>query len=344
MYSFIRSKSPLRLGLAGGGTDVSPYCDLYGGAILNATINLYAQTTIEPLTEKKIIIESIDRREVEEFESADVLPVNGKNDLVKGIYNRIISNYNLQPLQFRIITHVDVPVGSGLGTSSSLVISILSAFVHWLKLPLGEYEIAQLAYDVERIDLGMAGGRQDQYAAAFGGVNFMEFYKEDKVIVNPLRIKPQHLYELENNLVLYYTSQSRFSSAIIETQKKNVNEKNQASLEAMHHVKDQAIQMKEALLRGKIDEMGKILDYGFNHKKQMAVGISNPLIDEIYEAVKKAGCSGGKISGAGGGGFMFFYCPGNTKYKVIETLDTFPGYIRQFQFTKHGHFSWSVSP
>lgn len=342
MYSFIRSKSPLRLGLAGGGTDVSPYCDIYGGAILNATINLYAQTTIELLNDKKIIIESVDRSEVEMFETSDVLPINGKNDLVKGVYNRVIKQFKLQPLSFRLVTHVDVPVGSGLGTSSSIVISVLSAFIHWFKLPLGEYEIAQLAYDIERRDLGMAGGRQDQYAASFGGVNFMEFYKEDKVIVNPLRIKQEHLYELENNLILYFTSQSRLSSSIIEAQQKNVKQENTKSLDAMHHVKDQAIQMKEALLRGKINQIGEILDYGFNFKKQMAEGISNASIDEIYDAVKKAGCTGGKISGAGGGGFMFFYCPGLSKYKVIETLKQFPGYTRQFQFTNHGHFSWSV--
>lgn len=342
MYKLIRSKSPLRIGLAGGGTDVSPYADIYGGAILNATINLYAQATIEPLNNGKISIESIDRQDVEEVEAGETLPINGRHDLLKGIYNRIVRDFVKQPLSFRITTHVDVPVGSGLGTSSSLVISILSAFVQWLNLPLGEYEIAHLAYEIERVDLGMAGGRQDQYAAAFGGVNFMEFYANDKVIVNPLRIRPQHLFELENNLVLYFTSTTRLSSAIIEMQNKNVKSENKKSLEAMHHLKEQAIQMKEALLRGNINAIGEILDYGFQQKKQMAEGISNQLIEEIYEAAKKAGSTGGKISGAGGGGFMFFYCPGNTRYKVLDTLQTYPGYCRSFQFTKSGHFSWAI--
>ena len=342
MSKLIRSKSPLRIGLAGGGTDVSPYSDIYGGAILNATINLYAQTTLEPLPGNKIIIESIDRRDYEELEAAETLPINGKHDLVKGIYNRIVKDYSKTPLSFRITTNVDVPVGSGLGTSSSLVISILSAFVHWLKLPLGEYEIAHLAYEIERYDLGMAGGRQDQYAATFGGVNFMEFYKNDKVIVNPLRIKPEHLFELENNLLLYFTSTTRLSSTIIESQSKNVKSENKKSLEAMHQLKEQAIQMKEALLRGRIDTIGEILDFGFQQKKQMAEGISNPLIEEIYEAAQKAGSTGGKISGAGGGGFMFFYCPGNTRYKVLEALKGYSGFCRDFQFTTNGHFSWSV--
>jgi D-glycero-alpha-D-manno-heptose-7-phosphate kinase len=342
MSKIIRSKSPLRIGLAGGGTDVSPYADIYGGAILNATINLYAQTTIEPLTGNKIIIESIDRRDTEELEIQEQLLINGKHDLVKGIYNRIIKEFVKKPLSFRLTTHVDVPVGSGLGTSSSLVISILSAFVQWLNLPLGEYEIAHLAYEIERQDLGMAGGRQDQYAAAFGGVNFMEFYRNDKVIVNPLRIKSQHLYELENNLVLYFTSTTRLSSTIIESQSKNVKSENKKSLEAMHHLKDQAIQMKEALLRGRINDIGEILDYGFQQKKNMAEGISNQLIEEIYDVVKKAGSTGGKISGAGGGGFMFFYCPGNSRYKVLEALKSYSGFCRDFQFTSNGHFSWVV--
>jgi D-glycero-alpha-D-manno-heptose-7-phosphate kinase len=186
----------------------------------------------------------------------------------------------------------------------------------------------------------MAGGKQDQYAAAFGGVNFMEFYKGDKVIVNPLRIRPEYLHELENNLVLYFTSTTRLSSKIIESQSNNVKAENKKSLEAMHQLKEQAIQMKEALLRGKINDIGDILDFGFRYKKQMAEGISNSNIEDIYEAVKKAGSTGGKISGAGGGGFMFFYCPGNTRYKVIETLETFSGFCRPFQFTKRGHFSW----
>jgi D-glycero-alpha-D-manno-heptose-7-phosphate kinase len=342
MHQFIRSKSPLRIGLAGGGTDVSPYSDIYGGAILNATINLYAQTTIEPLSDNKITITSIDRGESETFDTCTQLEINGKNSLVKGIYNRIVKDYKKTPLSFRITTHVDVPVGSGLGTSSSLVISILSAFVHWLQLPLGEYEIAHLAYQIERNDLGMAGGRQDQYAATFGGVNFMEFYADDKVIVNPLRIKSQYLYELENNLVLYFTSTTRLSSTIIESQSNNVILEDKKSLEAMHHLKEQAIQMKEALLRGKIDAIGELLDYGFHYKKQMAEGISNSFIDEIYEATKKAGSTGGKISGAGGGGFMFFYCPGNTRYNVIAELKKFSGYTKSFEFTKQGHFSWAV--
>jgi D-glycero-alpha-D-manno-heptose-7-phosphate kinase len=337
-----RSKAPLRIGLAGGGTDVSPYCDLYGGAILNATISLYAYATIELLHIPEVIIEAIDRDEIATYPLSDSLPIDGHLDLAKGVYNRIVKQFGKLPCGFKLTTYVDAPAGSGLGTSSTLMVAILGAFAEWLKLPFGEYDMAHVAYEIERLELNMAGGKQDPYAATFGGVNFMEFYGDDKVIVNPLRVKPKYLSELENNLLLFFTATSRLSSVIIEAQSKNVTDKNQQSIDAMHHLKEQSVMMKEALLRGNIDEIGPILDYGFKHKKQMAKGISNTAMDEIYEAALKAGATGGKITGAGGGGFMVFYCPGNTNYLVRETLSKFGGSLRPYQFTERGLFTWSI--
>lgn len=338
-----RSKAPLRIGLAGGGTDVSPYSDEFGGAILNATISQYAMASIEPLSEGGIIVETLDRKEQQQFEWSKELPTDGKLDLLKGVYNRIQKDYGVPLQNFRLSTFVDAPAGSGLGTSSTLVVAIIGAFVEMLKLPLGEYDVAHYAYDIERKDLCLAGGKQDQYAATFGGVNFMEFYAGDKVIVNPLRIKHEYLHELGNNLVLYFTSTSRESATIIKEQQKNVVSKNEKSIEAMHQLKEQARMMKEALLKGKLREIGEILDYGFEQKRRMAHNISNDRIDTIYEAAKKAGATGGKISGAGGGGFMTFYCPGNTRYKVIETLNSFGGEIKPYQFTEHGLTSWTIN-
>jgi len=337
-----RSRAPLRLGLAGGGTDVSPYSNLYGGAILNATISMFAYATIEPRSNGKIIFNSIDRNEKLIFDSKSCLEIDGNLDLLKGIYNRIVKDFTKEPLSFELSTYVDAPPGSGLGSSSTLVVAILGAFTEWLKLPFGEYDIAHLAYEIERKDLNMAGGKQDQYAATFGGFNFMEFYDNDKVIVNPLRIKPEIINELQFNILLYYTGTSRLSSKIIEAQVKNVSGKKEKSLEAMHKLKEQAIMMKEAILKGKLNEIGEILDFGWQYKKQMAKGISNAVIDEIYETAKKAGATGGKISGAGGGGFMMFYCPQNTRYKVIDTLQKFGGEFRRFQFTKYGLETWRI--
>jgi len=344
-----RSKAPLRIGLAGGGTDVSPYSDLYGGAILNVTLSLYAHATIEPIEENSrlpdkqgIVFDAIDQAERESFEWNKELPVNGKLILLKGVYNRIQKDYGISMKNFRLSTFVDAPAGSGLGTSSTLVVAIIGAFAEMLRLPLGEYDIAHYAYEIERKDLGLAGGRQDQYAATFGGVNYMEFYDEDKVIVNPLRIKQQYLFELENNLLLYYTSKSRESAKIIQQQADNVTNQKETSIEAMHQLKNQAQMMKEALLKGKLNEIGEILDFGFQQKRKMAAGISNELMDDIYETAKAAGATGGKISGAGGGGFMIFYCPANTKYNVAKSLEKFGGVHRSYQFVEHGLTTWTI--
>lgn len=338
----IRSKAPLRLGLAGGGTDVAPYSELYGGTILNATISMFAYATIEPRQDGKIVLNSIDKNENYEFQAADSLDIDGNLDLHKGIYNRVVKDFVKKPLAFKLSTYVDAPPGSGLGTSSTLVVAILGAFAEWLGLPMGEYDLAHLAFEIERVDLNMAGGKQDQYAATFGGVNFMEFFREDKVIVNPLRIHDKYLDELAHNLILYHTETSRLSSRIIEQQSQNVMKKNSRTIEAMHKLKEQAIMMKEAILKGELDKIGEILDFGWQYKKHMASGITNPFIDEVYKTAIKNGATGGKISGAGGGGFMFFYCPGLTRSKVVEALKKFGGQTKRYEFTTKGLTTWTI--
>lgn len=338
----IRSKAPLRLGLAGGGTDVAPYSDLYGGAVLNATISMYAYATILPRKDGKIILHSVDKGKRFEFNAADHLEIDGHLALLKGIYNRIVREFAKKPLSFELQTYVDAPPGSGLGTSSTLVVTVLGAFAEWLGIPLSEYDLARLAYEIERLDLNMVGGKQDQYAATFGGVNFMEFFKDNKVIVNPLRIKTEYLNELSHNLVLFNTRTSRLSSSIIERQAKHIRENDLKSIEATHKLKEQAIKMKEALLKGNIDKIGDILDFGWEYKKKIATGITNPTIDQIYETARKNGATGGKISGAGGGGFMIFYCPNNTRYQVIDSLSRFGGTSHRYDFTIQGMTSWKI--
>jgi D-glycero-alpha-D-manno-heptose-7-phosphate kinase len=328
--------------LAGGGTDVSPYTDEFGGAILNATISHYAHASLELLDQPIITIAAADRNEIQTFPYGNSLPLSGVLDLHKGAYNSIVKKFGPLPGGFKLTTWVDAPAGSGLGTSSTLMVAILGAFTEMLQLPLGEYDLAHYAYEIERIDLALAGGRQDQYAATFGGINFMEFYAADKVIVNPLRIRAEYLQELENNLVLFFTSNTRQSADIIKEQQKNVANKNTGSIEAMHQLKEQAFRMKEALLKGYLHEIGTILDYGFEQKRRMAANISNSFMEDIYMAAKRSGATGGKISGAGGGGFMIFYCPGNTRYDVIKTIEQYGGHVKSFQFTKGGLTSWNL--
>ena len=342
-----RAKAPLRIGLAGGGTDVSPYADLHGGAILNVTVSLFATASIELREDNRIVLDSRDLGESVTLEVASELAIDGQLDLLKGVYNRVVRDFGLEPQGFTLTTEVDAPKGSGMGTSSTVTVAVLGAFAQWLNLPLGEYDVARLAYDIERIDLGMSGGRQDQYAATFGGFNFMEFFADEKVIVNPLRVRRSYQKELEHNLLLYYTGTSRLSAKIIDQQTAafaktapDATTPNR-SIEAAHALKEQAVRMKEALLTGRLDEIGGLLDYGWQHKKRMAAGITNAVIDEVYEAALKAGATGGKISGAGGGGFMTFYCPGSTRHAVAETLRGFGGEVRPFVFVGEGMVGWS---
>lgn len=335
------SKAPLRIGLAGGGTDVSPYSDVYGGAILNATIDLYANVVLVPRDDNKVLIHARDSGIRVEFEAGERLEEAPELKLQVGVYNRIVKDFAKKPLPCEIVTSMDAPTGSGLGTSSTLVVAIIGAFVEWLKLPLGEYDIAQLAVSIEREELNMAGGKQDQYAATFGGVNFMEFHENNRVVVNPLRIKPSVLRELEYHLLLFYTQTRRESSKIIEAQKANFENKEEHVLAATHHLKEQAYQMKEAILKGELYKIGEILNFGWTNKKQLATGISNPAIEEIYEAARGAGASGGKISGAGGGGFMIFYCPQNSRYDVIEALKDKGALLQRYNFQTEGVFTWT---
>jgi D-glycero-alpha-D-manno-heptose-7-phosphate kinase len=338
----VRCKAPLRIGLAGGGTDVSPYTDQFGGAILNATVSLFAYAFLKVRTDQNVILKAMDRHEELTLEVSSVLPLDGKLDLAKGVFNRLVKDFNIPVKGFELTTYVDAPPGSGLGSSSTLVVAILGAFVEAFKLPLGEYDIAHLAYSIEREDLEMAGGRQDQYAATFGGFNFMEFGANDKVIVNPLRIKEKVLFELENNLVLFFTETSRLSSSIIQKQQDNVNNNVVSSIDAMHHLKEQAILMKEALLKGEVNQVGEILHFGWQQKKAMAQGITNDSIDHYYETAMNAGATGGKISGAGGGGFMIFYAPENHKFQVINSLESIGGKVLPYQFVQYGMVSWGL--
>jgi D-glycero-alpha-D-manno-heptose-7-phosphate kinase len=339
----IKSRAPLRLGLAGGGTDVSPYSDMYGGAILNATINSYAYATIEPLNNGKIEFASGASDEVLIFDSIEELPLSNRGyELQCGVYNHIVKNYSKKPLSFRMTTWIEAPHGSGLGTSSTLVVAILGAYVEWLNIPMGKYDIAHTAFEIERIEMNMAGGKQDQYAATFGGVNFLEFLANDKVIVNPLSIKENILNELESNLVLYFTQTNRESATIISHQVDNVKKNNTEAVEAMHRLKEQAQMMKECLLRGDVDHIGEVLNLGWLNKKKMAAQITNSTLDTIYENALQNGASGGKISGAGGGGFMFFYCPGTSRLKVAQSLAQFGGSVKSFTFTQQGLTTWTT--
>lgn len=334
----IRSCAPLRISFAGGGTDLDTYCNKYGGLVLNSTISLYVHCTIEESQDGNVSFVSHDTNNKSEISSALVLPLNGNLDLFKVIYNRLVRDFIKKPLSFRLYTYSDVPVGSGLGGSSTLVVCIIKAFVEWLALPLGEYDIAKLAFDIERNDAGIIGGSQDQYASTFGGFNYMEFYDNKRVIINPLRIKNWILDELQASMILYFTNISRKASQIEEEKKKLHSDKK--ALDSMHKIKENAITMKELLLKGDLINFANVLGESWKSKKSITSLVSNQKIDEIYETALANGAYSGKISGAGGGGFMFFLVDPIKRYNLEKKLNKLGGVVTNFSFVKHGTKGW----
>lgn len=339
----IRARAPLRLGLAGGGTDVSPFCDIYGGCVLNVTIDRYAYTSIRETNEKVIRFSAADQNISVNLPVNVKFDLDGKLNLHKAVYNEIIATYNNGiPLAIEVVTYCDAPPGSGLGSSSTLVVAMIKAYVEYLNLPLDDYEIAKLAFKIERIDCGLNGGRQDQYSATFGGFNFMEFYDGDRAIINPLRVKNWIVCELEASLLLCYTGLSRESAKIIDDQSRNMSNGESDFLDSFHRIKNEAIQMKESLLEGNFDGIVNSMKVGWESKKKSAASVSNLYIDEIYNAAINAGARAGKVSGAGGGGFMIFYVEPDRRVSVINTLAKFDTQVSNTHFTKTGAQAWKI--
>ena len=338
----IRSKAPLRLGLAGGGSDVSPYSDLYGGNVLNATINLSAYCTIQPLQLPVLRVNAADAGIMTEV-PLGTGPSSSGALLIDGVLRRVINDFGPLPSPgFSITTYNDAPAGSGLGTSSTMVVCILKCFAEWMGIPLGDYELARLAYEIERKDLGLAGGKQDQYAAAFGGFNFMEFLPSDMVIVNPLRVKDWIVEELEASMLLYFTGRSRFGADIIAQQQEATRSGSAKAVEAMHRIKQSAIDMKLALLQGDMNSFARILGSAWEDKKKMADAITNPMIQEAFDVAMAAGAISGKVSGAGGGGFMMLMVAPEKRMAVMEAMQSLPGKVVPFQFTDKGAVAWKL--
>jgi len=331
----VRSRAPLRISFAGGGTDVPPYPQERGGAVLSVTINKYAYASLLPTADDAITVQSLDYDVVAKYHTAEDLAYNGELDLVKATIRRLaVEKHGL-----RLFLHSDAPPGSGLGSSSTLVVALVGLFRHWLRQPLTDYQIAELAYQIERVDLGIKGGMQDQYAATFGGVNFIEFY-DKAVIVNPLRVSPDRLNELEYCLLLCYTGRSRLSAHIVERQTESYIQKKEAVVRALEAQKEMAIQMKNALLQGRLDDFGDLLHQAWQSKKQLDPAITTPQIDEMYAAARQAGAIGGKILGAGGGGYLLLYCPFDRKHVVAATLERLGGQVVDFGFDWRGLQTW----
>ncbi len=333
-----RSKAPLRISFAGGGTDVSPFPELEGGCVLNTTITKYVHGTLVPRTDGIIHIESIDFGQSLEFTPDEDIIYDGKLDLIKAVIRKFKGQ---QSSGFDLVLQSDSPPGSGLGSSSAIIVALVGLLKEFQGLPLTGYEIANLAYFIERKELSMKGGRQDHFAASFGGFNFIEFWK-DHTIVHPIKMNQDYINELECNILLCYTGKTRLSDSIIDDQTKRYREGDDVALEGLRKQKEIAVEIKNNLLRGQFHTVGDLLHLAWEYKKKMSPKITTPIIDEIYDEARKNGAIGGKISGAGGGGYMYFYCQSGKKQHVADALATFGMRSENFTFEPQGLQTWSV--
>lgn len=328
-----RGRAPLRISFGGGGTDVAPFCEEQGGAILGSTINKYAYCSIVPREDEEIIVHSLDFDMTVQFNAKENIIYDGKLDLVKAAMKAMEVREGCE-----VFLQCDAPAGSGLGTSSTVMVAILKAIAKWQNIELEGYELADLAYQVERLDLGISGGYQDQYAATFGGFNFIEFHGRNRVVVNPLRIRKEIINELQYNLLLCYTGGIHVSARIIDDQVRNYADR--SAFEAMCEVKTLAYDMKDALLRGELNTFGSLLNDGWQAKKRMSRKITTPQIDRLYEEARAAGALGGKLLGAGGGGFLLIYCPYNVRHIVARKLLGAGGQLTDWVFELRGAQNW----
>jgi D-glycero-alpha-D-manno-heptose-7-phosphate kinase len=335
------ARAPLRISFCGGGTDLMPYAAEHGGLVLSSTIARYAYATLRPLPERVVHVRSLDYGRVASYGLDEPLIFDGKFDLIMACLRRL--HVSLEANGLELFLETDAPPGSGLGASSALVVAVIGAFNSWRHLDLDAYAIAELAYEVERKDVGIAGGMQDQYAAAFGGCNLIEFHDENEVIVNPLRIATYVLHELEYNSLLVFTGATRLSSRVIESQLQNVAAGTRRALEAFARMKDLALEAKTALLRGRLGDLGAILHEDWLRKKATSASVTTGRIDFLYDEARKHGALGGKVSGAGGGGFMFLVCPFDRKPAVVARLTQLGASTSPVQFSPHGLRSWLAS-
>jgi D-glycero-alpha-D-manno-heptose-7-phosphate kinase len=335
----VRAKAPLRISFFGGGTDIPPYPERHGGMVLSATIDKYAYCSLSPLPDRELLIESLDYDVMAKFDRGSRLVYDGSLDLAKACVNLIPG---IPDAGFRLLLHSDAPPGTGLGSSSSLVVAIVGAIKEWARLSMTDYEVAGLAHRIERTELGIAGGLQDQYASAFGGFNSILFGK-DAVTVDPIELDSATLNELQYRLLLCYVGTASMRDGIIDDQVRRYSAEEPAVMLALARMKDVTGAGTSALLAGKLDAFGALLHEDWEATKQLQARISNPRIDAIYVEARRAGAVGGKLLGAGGGGYLLAYCASERKRDVAQALERSGGQLVEFAFESRGLQTWRFS-
>jgi D-glycero-alpha-D-manno-heptose-7-phosphate kinase len=339
--AIFRAKAPLRISFCGGGTDVSPYPEERGGVVLSATIDKYAYASLRPIEGNVVRITSFDFGITREHPLGKPIPLGTELDLISGVVNHFQFREGGDPFPTgcEIFLHSDAPPGSGLGSSSTMVTTLVGALAEWLRIPLTQYEVAERTFRIERQELKLAGGRQDQYAATFGGFNFIEFYG-DHTVVTPLKLRRDILCELEYSLLLCYTGRTRLSAHIVENQMQSYRAGKPEVSRALDEMKRIAIEMKALLLRDRLVEFGRRLHEAWLFKRDLDPAISNPQIDSMYEAARAEGAIGGKILGAGGGGYLLVQAPFDRKHQVAKALRELGGEVVPFAFEERGLQTW----
>jgi D-glycero-alpha-D-manno-heptose-7-phosphate kinase len=331
----IRARAPLRISFAGGGTDVPPFPATEGGCVLSATIDRYAHGSLVPRSDRMVTIESVDFKTTAEITLDNEILYDGSLDLIKAAVRRFgrdgTDGYDL-------VLRSNAPPGSGLGSSSTMMVALTGLLAQHYGMTMDVYQTARLACAIEREDLGIAGGMQDLYAATFGGFNFIEF--TDRVIVNPLRIRDEIAFELELSLLLCFTGITRDSARVIEDQTHRTITGAEDTLGGLRAQKELAVAMKAALLTGALSEFGALLGEAWTQKKRMSPYITNERIDELYELALSKGALGGKLTGAGGGGYILLFCDFTKKHRLIESLESAGASIMEFAFENKGLMTW----
>jgi D-glycero-alpha-D-manno-heptose-7-phosphate kinase len=332
----VRARTPLRISFAGGGTDVPPFPETEGGAVLSATIDRYVLGSLSVHAHSHVSIESRDYGISLELAPRTGFEPDGNLDLVKAALRRV---WREEEHGYGIILSSSAPPGSGLGSSSAMVVTVVALLNEYYGIAMGEYEMAHLASVIERDDMKIAGGLQDYYAASFGGFNYIEF--GEQVIVNPLRVREDVIGELEMNLLLCFTGATRRSDSIISDQTERYSRSEHGTLDGLREQKRLALAMKAALLRGQLDDFGWLLGQAWEAKKKMSPKITNPFIDEMYELATRSGALGGKVTGAGGGGYMLLYVDFEHRHKVVSALEGLGTPSAGFSFAPQGARAWA---
>lgn len=309
-------RSPVRISFAGGGTDLPSYYERFGGAVVSAAINKHFYTVLQKRGDGKIQIISADLRTVETWEDIARMQVRGH---ALEIPLAVLKEFGRE-ISVNLFLASEIPPGTGLGSSASVCVNLTKILASYSHISLSKYELAERAFYIARSVLGRPVGKQDEYASAFGGLNFISFQPDGTTDVEPLNLEPELARELQSSLLLFFTGASHHSWSILEEQEKSARRGENNTVEYLHEIRNLTEPMKKALLGGELREFGLLLHEGWNIKKRLSSKISNDRIDELYNTAIRNGALGGKITGAGGGGFLLLFCPQHRHREVREAL------------------------